>query len=206
MSVINELLRTPGVSPDPMQDLLTRKPSSSPMSAQIYLQDFHALQWVALKCLGKEQEVEQSDIDGTIPKIKVPHRAAPSRKTHDKQVEAYLLESHTYLWNYKMFEIRNFYRKCASKSLNDVELALAGMMRGGLDEPNVLKYKERLVRTVKSIFLIFLPLEQKGTICAKLWGALHKNITVSISLSLVEGVLILSGSNGWQPKGTETHS
>ena len=156
------------------------------MSAQLYLQDFHALRWVALRRLNEEQEVEKSDIDGTIPKIKVPHSIAPSRKSHDEQVEAYLLESHKYLWNYKMFEIRNIYRKCASKSLKDVELALAGMMRGGLDEPNVLKYKERLVRAVKSIFHIFLPLDQKGIICTKLWGALHTNITVSISIFLLK--------------------
>jgi hypothetical protein len=180
MSVITEFLQTPGSPSNTMPDILTRKPSSSPMSAQTYLQDFHALRWVALQLLSKGQDMEQSDVSNTTPRIRVSKGAIPLRKSHDEKVDAYLLESHKYMENNKVAAVRNIYRKRATKSLRDVELALGGMLRAKLDEPDVLEYKERLVTAAKSIFYIFLPLDQKGTICAKFWGALHSNITVSM--------------------------
>ena len=113
-----------------------------------------------------------------IPIITTPDGIKP-RKSYDEKVDSYLEELHKYMQCKVGGMAQMKYQGCTKKSLREVEKALAGIARGGLDDAKVVGSKQQIVTAAKSIFLIFLPLDQKGSIVLKYWGAVHALISVS---------------------------
>jgi hypothetical protein len=173
-----------------MPDLLHRKPSSSPIRATSYLREFHALTWIAIR---REERPEQDAAPGkATPGISISGDDIRPRKSYDERVEAYLNELDGYMSKAKEAKVRRTYAKCSTKTLNEAEKALANMVKGNLDDRHALELKEELLTAVKGIFYIFLALDQKSTICVKLWGAAQTVITVSRA-SLPDVLLRCSG-------------
>jgi len=170
---------SPGLSaPDPLK----RPPSASVISFERYLQDFHALRWIGVKLSDRSDPLETDTSAGPsqgIPKITKPEDNRP-RKSYDEKVDAYLEEMHKYMQFKVGGDAQMKYQNCREKTLKDVEKSLAGIARGGLDGAKVVRLKQQIVTAAKSIFSIFLPLDQKGTIVSKYWGAVHASILVSI--------------------------
>lgn len=177
MSATVDRLRTPRSPQSEIPDLLHRKPSSSPTKATSYLREFHALTWIAIR---REEKPEHEAAPGkATPRISISSDDMRPRKTYDEKVETYLNEFHEYMAKSKEPSTRRAYERCSAKTLKEVEKALANMRKGSLDDRRALELKEELLTAVKAIFYIFLALDQKSLICAKLWGATHSIITVS---------------------------
>jgi hypothetical protein len=166
---------SPGLnSPDPLK----RLPSASVISFERYLQDFHALRWISLKFNDPIEADTSADTAKSIPKITKSEDNQP-RKSYDEKVDSYLEELHKYMQFMVGGVSQMKYRNCTSKSLREVEKALAGIVRGGLDNAKVVRLKQQIVTAAKSIFPFFLPLDQTGSIVFKYWGAIHASILVS---------------------------
>jgi hypothetical protein len=166
---------SPGLNaPDPLK----RPPSASVISFERYLQDFHALRWISMKFTDPIEVDTSADTAKRIPKITKPEDNQP-RKAYDEKVDSYLEELHKYM-QFKVDGVSQMkYHNCTQRSLREVEKALAGIVRGGLDNAKVVRLKQEIVTAAKSIFPIFLPLDQKGSIVLKYWGAVHASILVS---------------------------
>jgi hypothetical protein len=159
-------------------DPLRRPPSASVISFEHYLQDFHALRWISVKFTDPIVADNSAHTAKRIPNITKPEDNQP-RKSYDEKVDAYLEELHKYM-QFKVGGVSQMrYRNCTIKSLREVERALAGIIRGGLDNAMVVRLKQQIVTAAKSIFPMFLPLDQKGSIVFKYWGAVHASIIVS---------------------------
>lgn len=172
------LLKAP-LSPDrTTQDPLKRLPSASPMSFESYLQDFHALRWICLQFTDLRETDGLADTTTRIPRITRPDDMLP-RKSYDERVNIYLEELHTRMQSKAGTEARLRYQRCSKKSLKQMERELRCISRGGLDDEEVVRLKEEIVTAAKSIFTIFLPLDQKGSIVSKYWGVVHDSIIVS---------------------------
>lgn len=154
-----------------------RNLSPAAISMESYLQQFHAVQWIALQHAGlHEQPILGTDTKpkGT-PVISIPD-ARPL--DYDQKVQLYLDKLYKHITTTSSIT-RNMLSTPPLKSLAEVEQALANMIRGELDEEAVLQAKQDLLAASKAIFQIFLPLNHGGTICSKYWGAMHRVITVS---------------------------
>lgn len=151
--------------------------SGSPTPGVISLREFHVLIWIAIR-LGrtKPPENKESDHNVTNPVVKI---AETEPRSDRELVNAYLNSVHSWLENQKNKKASALYRKGSQKSLDDVERAMQGMLKSRLDSPVIDAAKSSLIEAVKSIFSLFLPLEQRNTMCLKLWGALQVAITVS---------------------------
>jgi hypothetical protein len=159
-------------------DPLRRAPSASVVSFERYLQDFHALRWISVKFTDPLVADNSTDTTRKIPNITKPEDNQP-RKSYDEKVDSYLEELHKHM-QFKVGGVSQMkYRNCTIKSLREVEKALAGVLRGGLDDAKVVRLKQQIVTAAKSIFPMFLPLDQKGSIVFKYWGAVHASIIVS---------------------------
>jgi hypothetical protein len=179
-------LRTPGTSEAETPDPLHRKPSSSPTSARWYLQDFHALKWIAIRREEKLQGNQDVIAGKTTPGIAISGDDMRPRKSYDEKVDFYLDELHLYMLKSKEVVIRKAYERCAFKTWKDVDRALANLSKADFDSRRDLDLKERLLIALRAIFHIFLPMDQKSTICGKFWGATHSAITVSLSCSVLK--------------------
>jgi hypothetical protein len=171
----NDYLQSPNRTNSKSSPQTTR--SSSPTPGIINLREFHVLIWIAIR-LGriKPPETKESDLNVTNPAVKIDETKPKSDR---ELVNAYLNSVHSWLENQKNKNASTLYRKGTQKSLDDVERAMQGMLRSRLDLPEIDASKSSLIEAVKSIFSLFLPLEQRNLMCSKLWGALHMAITVS---------------------------
>lgn len=160
-------------------DIFARGPSTSPVSVDLYLQDFHALRWIAVDKGTPQSNPDLTTIREGLPRVEVPAESPPSRRSLDEKVKLYLDDLDKYLAEKTSFKIKIIYRNCPSKTPIDIERALAGLFRSELDARDILSWKEKFFRAIKSIFLIFLPLDQSGTHCSKFWGAVYQIIVVS---------------------------
>jgi hypothetical protein len=152
--------------------------SSSTQTDTVNLREFHVLVWVAIR-LGRTplEERSQGNVEPTGPEIKV--EKSISGKSDRELVHIYLKSLDEWLDKQKDTNASLLYRKCPPKSLRDVERALQGMVKSRLDSPEIEAEKIRLFHAAKSIFLLFLPLQQRSAMCFKIWGALHTAVTVS---------------------------
>ena len=170
-----DFLQSPSRSNSKSSPRTTR--NSSPTPGFINFRDFHILIWIAIS-LGRRKppETTESDLNATNPAVKID----PSKPRSDRElVNTYLTSVHSWLENQKNKRASTLYRKGLQKSLEDVERAMQGMLRSRLDLPEIDAAKSSLIEAVKSIFSLFLPLDQRNIMCSKLWGALHMAITVS---------------------------
>ncbi|KAH6661753.1 hypothetical protein B0J14DRAFT_571451 [Halenospora varia] len=125
----------------------------------------------------KAPQTTESDLNATNPAVKIE----PSKPRSDRElVNTYLTSVHSWLENQKNKRASTLYRKGSQKPLDDVERAMQGMLRSRLDLPEIDAAKSSLIEAVKSIFSLFLPLDQRNIMCSKLWGALHMAITAAI--------------------------
>lgn len=167
-------LRSPRNS---MLQIPKRNLSSAPISMESYLQQFHAIQWIALQQAGLDEQLKIGTgtyAKGT-PVISIPD-ARPL--DYDQKVQLYLDELYKHINTTASSKTRGILNKLPQKSWADVEQALANMIRGKLDEEAVIHAKRDLLAASKAIFQIFLPLDNGGIICSKYWGAMHRTITV----------------------------
>jgi hypothetical protein len=136
--------------------------------------------WIAIR-LGKTPSAEENNGDSKSagPSIKVEE--AKYGKSDRELVHTYLSSLNRWLETQKDQKASRLYKKCPQKSLSDVERALQGILKSHLDSVNTANRKVRLFQAAKSIFQLFLPLQQRNPMCSKLWGALHGAITVGAS-------------------------
>ncbi|KAI8947880.1 cora-like Mg2+ transporter protein-domain-containing protein [Xylaria longipes] len=158
--------------------LVGRTSSRSPMSVYDYLREFHVLKWVAIRRVNFSPDIEQAVSDKSTPRISL--QTSELRGSLDDKVRDYLQELHKYMDAHQDPIIRRPYRKCATKSLKEAEQALIGMAKGKLDSSEVIDMKKKFLTAAKTIFLLFLPRDQKGPIPSKYWGAVHAIITGSM--------------------------
>jgi hypothetical protein len=151
--------------------------SSSPQPGTIEIREFHVLVWIAIR-LGMPHSTDANNVDiGTVsPSIEAKENKLKSERV---LLNAYLNSLNLWLENQKDWKAKALYRKAPQKSLDDVERTMCGMLKSHLDQPYINAAKGRLVEAVKSIFRLFLPLEQRNPMCFKLWGTLHSAITAS---------------------------
>lgn len=162
------------VVPDPLKQL----PSASPISLERYLKDFHALKWIALQFNDPKKRSSSVDAAKRNQGVSKPE-GMPLHLSYDEKVDIYLDELHKYMQFKAGAVTQAKYRSCAKKSLRDVEKALTEVIAGEYDDAEVANLKQKIVTAAKSIFLIFLPIDQKGFIVSKYWGAVHASISVS---------------------------
>ncbi|USP74004.1 hypothetical protein yc1106_01278 [Curvularia clavata] len=160
-------------------DPLKQKSPASPISLEHYLEDFHALRWIAL------QFPDPSKRHDSIPKISKLEAMQPP-ELYDKKVDFYLEELHKYMQFKVGVVTQTRYQSCATKSLKDVEKVVAEIVTTGLGNAEVLNLKQKIVTAAKSNFLIFLPLDQKGSIVSKYWGAVCSSITAKKTRNTAE--------------------
>lgn len=141
-------------------------------------QDFHILIWNAIR-QGQYNAQDQKAVDSGTGTPVVRIEEMEPTKSDRELVYTYLSTLNRWLESQPDPVTKAMYRKGAQKTLDDVERALRGIKKAQLDEPSAQTQKNRLVGTVKAIFRVFLPLEQRGPICSKVWGALHNAVTVS---------------------------
>jgi hypothetical protein len=148
------------------------------------LRDFRVLIWIAIH-QGKMKEIEHSITPVTSKSNADPSTTTTSAKlqANREMVETYLNSIHQWLICQKELKSRNAYLQASSKPLDAVERALQEMVESRMEASNIESAKSRLVEAVKLVFTLFVPLDQTGPMCAKIWGALHGVITVCLLLS-----------------------
>lgn len=164
-----------------------RTHSSTPISVQSYLGDFHTLRWIAIQRAEGYQGNERAISEQTTPQIS--QQSPQPRKSYDQKVESFLDDLYKILENQQDPKKRSLFKRCQPKSLGETEKALVGMARAKLDKIEAITMKENLLSAAESAFQAFLPLDQEGAICSKYWGAIHRSITVIMSLSPLDAIL-----------------
>lgn len=147
----------------------------------ISLNKFHVLIWIALS-VDKQGSVLQTNgvqtSDGFGPASPELVQAEASKKvTSDPELlRAYLSSLHSWLQSQKDRKAKDLYINGVEKTFREVERAIPKKVNEA-----TRSVKMDLFNSVKTIFQLFLPLEEEGVMCWKIWGAVYTVITVSDS-------------------------
>jgi hypothetical protein len=143
------------------------------------LQAFHILVWLAIR-QAKPKATVDNVADGN-PKRPSMEKGKAMSQIQLEIVDLYLKSVHIWLESQKDRKLMAAYRKASLKSLNDIELALQGMPKPEDDISSSGITKKNFFEDAKSIFSLFIPLDQQGPMCSKVWGCLYDIATVRSS-------------------------
>lgn len=160
-------------------EIPTRSPSRQRMSVDMRREDFHAFFWFGIKRSSPLHSTGDDQVTASnVPVIRVASETAQTVNYPHTAIDTYLMEVESAILNSKNRSARKTYRQTALKSHIHVEKALVGLSYGNLDDPLVLDRKTELVRGLKSVFELFLPIEFEGTMPSKFWGIVDSLVTV----------------------------
>jgi hypothetical protein len=147
------------------------------------LQTFHILVWVAIRQAQSKPAVDDP-VDGD-PKRPLIGKGNATFQNQREIVDIYLNTVHIWLENQKDRKLMAAYRKASSKSLIDVEQAFLEVPKSdnsdSLDEDRYETTRKSFLKATKSIFSLFIPLDQQGPMCSRVWGSLYDIATVRSS-------------------------
>ncbi|KAJ3540863.1 hypothetical protein NM208_g4866 [Fusarium decemcellulare] len=145
-----------------------QRESVSPIPKDIDPHQFHVLVWIGIK----------RGLDGSGPAASLTiENLAPSQFRN--MVTSYLSEFHDWFERGNSDpRARRLYQNCSYKTAADVNGIMIRMK--GLDAPEVITEKQRLLKAAILAFQLFLPLDQQKGMCKKYWGALYSALTAAI--------------------------